>query len=202
MKTQLRASQSIRQYIKSFESLKLIAYLCPAGVWTIGWGTTIFPSGSPVQRGMKISKEGAQMYFDHDIQMFENAINLAIEVPIDQNHFDALVSFVYNIGVPKFLKSTLRRKLNKGDYNGASLEFLRWNKARNPDTGKLVVLRGLTKRRMKEKEIFDSAIGEGLSQDLITYFDSIKARGYALMNFRTKPFNHKLSRKEITDGMA
>lgn len=141
-------SQDGLKFIQKFEDLRLESYLpTPNDVWTIGYGTTRI-NGRSVVKGEKITHRQAKEYFREDILKFQNAINDLVKVELTQNQFDALVSFVYNIGVGAFSKSTLLKKLNSGDYAGASREFKRWNK----QAGK--VLRGLTKRRNEEAEMF------------------------------------------------
>lgn len=129
--------------IKLSEGLRLEAYLCPAGVWTIGYGHT-----KGVKKGDFITLEEAEMLLREDVKDAENAVNKYVKVGINQNQFDALVSFVFNLGSGNFKTSTLLRKLNTGDYLGAANEFKRWNKA----GGK--VLNGLVKRREDEANLF------------------------------------------------
>ena len=134
--------------IKTFEGLELTAYKPHADdVWTIGYGTTRI-NGRPVERGTEITRHQAQLYLISDLRYFEKSVNALVEVPISQNQFDALVSFAYNVGVGNLKKSTLLKKLNKGDYLGASKEFPKWKYS----AGK--VLKGLVKRRKAEAEIF------------------------------------------------
>ncbi len=136
-----------QELIKKWEALKLEAYLpTPNDVWTIGWGHT-----HTTKRGMKITKAEAQALFDRDIAWAERAVNTKVKVPLTQNQFDALVSFVFNVGETAFANSTMLRKLNAGDYQGAANEFPRWNKQKGQ------VLRGLVRRRAEEMEIFLSA---------------------------------------------
>ncbi len=127
--------------ITSFENLKLIAYLCPAKVWTIGFGTTVYPNGNRVKQGETCTEAEAKAYFAHDLNRFERAVNGSVNVPISQNQFDALVSLTYNIGEGAFKSSTLLKKLNAKDYAGAADQFLVWDKSK----GK--VLNGLVRRR-------------------------------------------------------
>ncbi|WP_151765994.1 lysozyme [Acinetobacter colistiniresistens] len=134
--------------ISSFEDLKLVSYLCPANVWTIGFGTTIYPSGKKVKQGEKCTPQQANEYFAHDLKRFEASVNNLVKVPLSQNQFDALVSLVYNIGSGNFASSTLLKKLNAKDYAGAADQFPRWNKA----GGK--VLNGLIRRRDAERALF------------------------------------------------
>ena len=129
--------------IKEFEGCGLTAYKCPAGVWTIGYGHT-----KDVKQGMKITKEQATNLLTEDLKTYENYVNKYVTVSLNQNQFDALVSFTFNCGGGALKTSALLRKLNKGDYEGAANELLRWNKA----NGK--VLAGLTRRRKAERELF------------------------------------------------
>lgn len=130
--------------IKSFESLRLTSYLCPAKVWTIGYGHT----GKDIKKGMMITEDQANEYLKNDLVYFENIVSKSVEVDINENQFSALVSFVFNVGEGAFKTSTLLKLLNNSDYKGAAQQFLRWNKSK----GK--VLPGLTRRRKEEVELF------------------------------------------------
>jgi len=134
------------ELIKSFEGLKLNAYICPAGVPTIGYGTTRV-NGQPVQMGSVITESQASGYLKSDLQQFESAVNAAVKVPLTQNQFDALVSFTYNLGAGNLRSSTLLKKLNASDYAGAADEFPKWNKAGGKE------LAGLTRRRNAERDL-------------------------------------------------
>lgn len=134
--------------IASFEGLKLTAYLCPAKFWTIGLGTTVYPNYQPVKKGDTCTKEQALQYKAHDLRRFEKCVNELVNVPLNQNQFDALVSLAYNIGSSAFKDSTLLKKLNASDYRGAADQFLVWNKSR----GKM--LNGLVNRRAAERSLF------------------------------------------------
>ena len=134
--------------IAQFEGCYLQAYLCPANVWTIGIGTTIYPNGVKVKKGDKCTLEQAHEYLAHDMIEFEKTVNDSVKVPLSQNQFDALVSLTYNIGQAAFGNSTLLKKLNAKDYQGAADQFLRWNKG----GGK--VLKGLVRRREAERALF------------------------------------------------
>lgn len=133
-----------KEVIKEAEGLRLEAYLCPAGVWTIGYGHT----GSDVWPGLVITEKWAEQLLEEDLKRFEAYVSGYVRVDLTQDQFDALVSFTYNVGAEAFKNSTLLRKLNAGDYEGASKEFARWNKSK----GK--VLPGLVKRREKERKLF------------------------------------------------
>ena len=129
--------------IKHFEGLELNAYQCAAGVWTIGYGHT-----KGVQQGMVISEETADEMLVEELKEYENYINDMVNCPLNQNQFDALVSWVYNLGPANLQASTLLKVLNAGDYAGVPAQIKRWNKA----GGK--VLEGLTRRREAEADLF------------------------------------------------
>lgn len=140
-------SEKGKKFIQNFEGCRLKAYLCPSGKATIGYGHT-----SGVKLGQVITQAEADMLFNQDIALFENAVNSLVKVDLSQNQFNALVSFVYNCGIGNFRSSTLLKLLNQGDYKGASKQFLRWNKITK--NGKLVPCEGLTNRRNAEMEMF------------------------------------------------
>ena len=137
------------EMICRFEGLQLSAYDDGVGVWSIGFGTIVYPSGTRVRKGDICTLEQAKFYMSHDLKKFEHAVDLAVKVSIDQNQFDALVSLTYNIGAGAFRNSTLLKKLNVGDYHGASAQFDVWNKA----SGR--VLQGLVNRRSVERTLFN-----------------------------------------------
>lgn len=139
----MKTSQNGINLIKQFEGCKLTAYKCPAGVWTIGYGHT-----KGVKKGQKITKEQAVNFLQDDLKTFENGVKKAVKIDLNQNQFDSLVSFTYNVGLGAFRTSTLLKKLNNKDYTGAAAEFQRWNKA----NGK--VLNGLIRRRTAEAKLF------------------------------------------------
>ena len=144
----MKTSQKGINLIKQFEGCQLTAYKCPAGVWTIGYGTTGKVDGKEICKGMKISKQKAEQLLKKDLEQFEKSVNNFVKVSINQNQFDALVSFAYNVGAGALKGSTLLKKLNQKDYKGAANEFLKWNKG----GGK--VLAGLTRRREAERKLF------------------------------------------------
>jgi len=118
------------------------------GVWTIGYGHT----GPASHKGNVISEDQAEDLLREDMSESEYFVGRYIEVELNQDQFDALVSFTFNVGGGALAKSTLRRKLNDGDYDGAANEFIRWNKG--TVNGKKVVLPGLTRRRRSEQFLF------------------------------------------------
>lgn len=144
-------SQSGVDLIKSSEGLELEAYPDPGTKGkpiTIGYGTTVM-NGRPILPDQRITKEYAETLLKQDLQRtFEKGVKTYVKVPVSQGEFDALVSFTYNCGVGNLSKSTLLQQLNAGQYERASEEFIKWNKA----AGK--VLPGLTKRRVKEANMF------------------------------------------------
>lgn len=147
----MNVSQAGLDFVKQFEGLRLTAYPDPGSggdPWTIGYGTTIYPSGDEVNRGDMTSREQAEKYLRHDLRRFEHAVNRLVLVPISQPQFDSLASLVYNIGEGAFSRSTLLRRLNSHDYAGAAQEFLRWVNA----GGKPMA--GLRKRREAERALF------------------------------------------------
>lgn len=137
--------------IKDFEGCSLTAYPDPGtggAPWTIGYGWTHPVDGKPVKRGMTIDQPTADRLLKTGLVGYENDVLKVAKVKLTQGQFDALVSFAYNVGSRALSTSTLLRKLNDGDVNGAADEFLRWNKA----GGK--VLNGLTSRREAERALF------------------------------------------------
>ena len=129
--------------IKKFEGLELTAYKCAAGVWTIGYGHT-----KDVQEGDEWSEAHADHMLEVELEEFEEYINDNVTVALSQNQFDALVSWVYNLGPANLKASTMLKVLNSGDYEGVPAQIQRWNKA----GGK--VLEGLIRRREAEALLF------------------------------------------------
>lgn len=146
-----RISERGLDLIRRFEGLEEKAYVCPGGALTIGYGHVIKPGEPYGQSGYFITPDVANDLLDRDCDIAENAVNELVSVPISQSQFDALVSFVYNVGVSAFAKSTLLAKINAGDAAGAAAEFERWNQAK----GK--VLSGLNKRREAERRLFEAS---------------------------------------------
>lgn len=134
--------------ICGFEGKRLAAYDDGVGVWTIGFGTTVYPNGIKVKKGDTCTEVQAKAYMAHDLKKFETAVNNAVTVPLSQNQFDALVSLAYNIGTNAFSKSTLVKKLNANDNRAAADQFDVWVNA----GGKR--MQGLVNRRAKEKALF------------------------------------------------
>ncbi len=151
----MKISDNGIDFIKNEEGLRLTAYLDSAGVWTIGYGHT-----GGVVAGSTISLAQAEIFLREDISVFEDIINREVKVPLNQNQFDALLSLVFNVGPGKekvksgliTLKdgrpSTLLRSLNDGLYREAANSFNSWVYAGG------VILKGLVKRRERERTLF------------------------------------------------
>lgn len=132
------------ELLGEFEGCELTAYQDVIGVWTIGWGHT-----RGVKPGDTCTQAQADAWLDEDVSSVVDAINRDIKVPLTQHQFDALVSFGFNVGYPAMEGSTLWRKLNAGDYEGAAKEFPRWDMA----GGKHIA--GLLRRRKLEAYWFN-----------------------------------------------
>jgi lysozyme len=132
--------------IKSFEGLKLRAYLCPAKVWTIGYGST----GPHVVPGKSINEAQADELLQDDLDRFEAAVTRLVTVPLTQNQYDALVSFAFNVGISALERSTLLKRVNAKLFDQARAEFAKWNRAGGRP------LAGLTRRRAAEAALFGS----------------------------------------------
>ena len=145
----MKISEKGLSMIERFEGCLLKASNKLDGVWTIGYGQTGSYYGKRVRRGMTTTKALAHAWLrDHSIKTYEDAVTQAVKVPLNQNQFDALVSFAYNVGVGALKQSTALRKLNAGDYAGAADALTMWTKC----NGK--VLAGLVRRRKEERALF------------------------------------------------
>lgn len=136
------------QLTKQFEGCELKAYQDQVGVWTIGYGHT----GTDVKKGLTITEDQASTLLAADVAWAVTCVNKSVKVAINQNQFDALVDFVFNLGCANLGQSTLLRLLNSGQHSDAAKEFLRWNRA----GGK--VLAGLTRRRQAEMDLFNKPL--------------------------------------------
>lgn len=136
--------------IKSFENLRLVAFKpIPSDPWTIGWGRA-----HGVSEGDTCTREQADAWLLEDVTEAERAVSKYCTQPLNQNQFDALVSFTYNVGGGGFASSTMLRHLNDGDYQAAAAQFKLWNKAGG------ATLAGLTRRRESERRLFCTMLGE------------------------------------------
>ncbi len=136
--------------IKAHEGLRLNAYLCPANVWTIGFGHTSAAGAPSVAKGMKITREEADAILRQDLRAFEQGVTRRVKVGLSQSQFDALVSFAFNVGLGAFERSTLLRKLNAGRYGDVPAELMKWTKGGGRE------LPGLVNRRREEAGLWRS----------------------------------------------
>ena len=157
----METSQRGIDLIKRHEGLVTHSYLCPKGVLAIGMGHT----GSDVTEGMIITEKEAENVLKKDLKKFEGKLNYTLEhdnVTLNQNQFDACISFIFNLGFSAFIFSTLYKKLKAGDYASASNEFPKRVYITKTDklTGERfkVKLKGLEQRRKSEQELFNKAI--------------------------------------------
>ena len=142
-------NQATVNLVKEFEGFRAKAYKCPAGVWTIGYGTTSRAGvGLDVFEGEEITEAEAEYYLQKGLEKFAVEITGAITKPINENEFGAFVSLAYNIGAGAFKRSSALRHFNAGDKQKAANAMLLWNKA----GGK--VLKGLVRRREAERKLF------------------------------------------------
>ena len=139
----MRISENGINLIKRFEGLRLEAYRCPSGVLTIGYGHT-----RGVKIGDKITKQRAEELLREDLRVFESYVNDSVSLPLNQNQFDALVSFAFNCGV-----GNLRKLVRNRDLGQIADAIVLYNKG----GGK--VLKGLKKRREEERKLFCTAVG-------------------------------------------
>jgi lysozyme len=136
--------------IKEFEGWYPKAYKDPVGVWTIGWGT-IGPEARP---GRTLTKKQGEELLRRELEDDCATVQRLVKVTLNQNQFDALVSFVYNVGSGNLSKSTLLKLINRGNFTAASAQFVRFNRARDRKTGQYMILNGLTRRRKAEMALF------------------------------------------------
>ena len=142
----MNVSQKCVDLINHFEVFEDTAYLCPANVWTIGYGRT-----RNVKEGDRITEPQAERDLLEELEEFKHQVLNSVKVELTQNELDALTSWTYNLGVGNLNSSTLLKKLNAGDKNSVPSEMIRWNKA----AGK--VLAGLTRRREAEAKLWAKA---------------------------------------------
>jgi lysozyme len=134
--------------IRRFEGLRLEPYLCPANVASIGYGATRIGGRKVTLKTRPISEARANELLGEQVRTYEQAVVRLIKSPLTWNEFSSLVSFCYNVGAGALQRSTLRQKLNRGDYLGAANEFPKWR------MGGGRVLPGLVRRRAEERSLF------------------------------------------------
>lgn len=137
------------EIIKGFEGWSSKPYKCPAGIPTIGYGSIWTIDGDRVTMSHhEITEKEGEALLRRELNHVEKIIPKLIKVPLTENQFSSLCSFTYNVGSGNLQASTLRMKLNRGDYDGAANEFPKWRRA----GGK--ILRGLVRRREAERNLF------------------------------------------------
>lgn len=141
----METSQTGIDLLADLEGLRLQLYYCSAGKTTIGYGHQVLP-GEDFSAG--ITKEKAKELLKVDLKKAENAVNRFVKIKLNQNQFDSLVSFCFNVGKGNFLGSTLLKLVNANNLEGAAKQFNRWIYVNKK------VSEGLAKRRYKEKELF------------------------------------------------
>jgi lysozyme len=147
----MKMSQSGKDMLVDFEGVRLKAYKCPAGVWTIGIGAT----NPPVNATDEITREEAFKRLDHDLVQYEDGVKRLVKVGLTQGQFDALVDFAYNAGVGALAKSTLLKKVNAEKFDEVPAEFMKWTKGGGKE------LPGLVRRRRAEVKLW-----RGLEEDV------------------------------------
>lgn len=147
----MKTSDAGRAFITRWEGCRLTAYLCPANVWTIGVGHTAAMGDPKPVSGMRITEDEADAILRRDLKAIERDVTASLRVVVNQKQFDTLVSFVFNVGIGAFRKSTLLKKLNAGDYTAVPDELMKWTRA----GGKVV--QGLVNRRKAEADLWRGA---------------------------------------------
>lgn len=176
----MKTSEIGTTLIHSWEQFRKHAYQDSVGVWTIGWGST-YLNGKPVKKGMTITREQGDRQFAADLAKFEHYVEKFIEVRLNQNQFDALVSLCYNIGQGNLKKSRVIKHLNNGEQVEAANAFMRHVYARDRRTNEVKKLRGLVRRRKSERELF---LTPESGHHLYELVDNLKPRGIDKLRFR------------------
>ena len=140
----LKVSESGLRFIKACEGFSSHPYICPAGVWTIGYGSI----RGVTKDSLPMTEAQASDLLLIELQRYEAAVSRLVSVPLNQHEFDALVSFTYNLGSAALQRSTLRQKLNRDDREGAAGQFIKWVWAGGRK------LKGLVSRRIAERDMF------------------------------------------------
>ena len=137
--------------IKQFEGFRADPYQDSVGVATIGYGTILYPDGTSVtMNDSPITEDQAEQYLAFNVDHKTSSINNMLTVSVNQNQFDALCSFAYNLGCGSLHGSTLLRLVNQSDFYGAANQFPLWDKAGGQ------VVAGLQRRRLAEQQLFST----------------------------------------------
>lgn len=149
----MKISDAGLSLIRTFEGLSTKAYRCPAGVWTIGYGHT-----AGVKKGQVITEKQADELLQQDLIEYENKItNWCKNIKLNQSQFDALVCFEFNTKGDTLPRSTIFKRLQAGDIQGAADAFLMWDKI-TTKKGKKISCAGLRRRRAAERRLFISEL--------------------------------------------
>jgi GH24 family phage-related lysozyme (muramidase) len=154
----MKTSEAGLRLIKEFEGFRSKAYVCPAGVLTIGYGHTSAAGDPAVVRGMEITNGVAHEILRSDLERFERGVTSLVKVDLDQNQFDVLVSFAFNCGLGNLKKSTLLKRVNAKRFEDVPAELMKWTRG----GGK--VLPGLVRRRRAEAEMWQRLGAESESE--------------------------------------
>lgn len=148
----MKVSQTGIDLIKSFEGLRLKSYKDSAGVWTIGYGTIMYPGGQKVTEGETITRQQAEEYLSYEVELKAASVRaFTASLNLSQHQFDALVSFAYNLGVGALQRSTLLKKVKVNKYDPTIRdEFMKWVNAGGRR------LQGLVRRRKAEADLYFS----------------------------------------------
>ena len=154
MNEHLKISKIGLEHITKWEGLVLKRYICPAGKPTIGVGHVILPG----ENYQEITREKALEILAKDVERFENAVKKYITVPLNQNQFDALVSFIFNTGEGGIINSGVQKAVNSGNFAEVPAKLQEWSKFRV--NGVMKVNQGLLNRRKSESQLFMKPIDE------------------------------------------
>lgn len=144
--------EKYKNKLKEWEGLRLTAYQDEAGVWTIGYGHT----GPEVVRGMRITQAQANRYFEEDLEEAIVAVDNLVTPELSDVQYFVLASFVFNVGINAFRRSSLLKRLNAGDLEAVPGELIKWNKITDHVTKKKKVSPGLVNRRAAEVAMWTS----------------------------------------------
>jgi len=145
----MRINEAGLNLIKHYEGYSSSVYCCPAGRWTVGFGSTWDSKGNPITKEQPdISEEYGELLLLRELRHTDHAIDKLVTAELSENMYSSLNSFIYNVGSGNFQRSTLRMKLNRGWYEASADEFPKWRKAGGR------VLKGLVRRRKSERELF------------------------------------------------
>lgn len=186
----MKVSKTCLVLVQKWEGFYANAYLCPAGVWTVGYGTTVWPNGQRVKKGDTITREEASKLLEKQVNEHASTIAHYVKVPLIQNQYDALASFQYNLGRHILKNSYLLKYLNAQQWDKAANSMMQYCKARNPKTSKLEVLRGLQNRRKEEVALFlkpaATVVQTKEDDELVFSSPTLEASIEALLKDKTK----------------